>query len=244
MAKLKFSLDRLKKRHGYHGEKLSELMAKIIDFNSTKLNNAIYRIKASNFKKFDIQLPGIEEVLPKRSLNIKKAAVRGELITDNLRDEMTADLRQLFKEHGFKRNRAMVQQMKEALRDKLDESKGRIKNIAVTEINSSLNEIKETFHQRLIEKNPSLLAFKEWRHYKSYSRNPRKGHQEANHQTVKADKPFHVKLYDGKGRYVRTDLMDRPHDPKVRLDQIIGCSCSVQYFYRKRFDNIVIVIYI
>jgi hypothetical protein len=268
MAGFKLYLDRLKKRLGYKGENLSRLMEKVLSFNNEKLHNTIYRIKASDFDKQNkkiiegkqFNLPDMSDVLPKKSVFMRKAAIRGRLINDNLRDKLNADLRSTFnefKESGelpwTKKTGKLNPKLIDAFRSKITDTfqpltkrnpeyggiPSNIRNIAVTEVTSTVNDIKEQYHKRLMERNPGIKGFKTWMHSLDHKRTKefREGHFKLHGKTIPADQMFSVKEYlsvKGKMKFTgNVSQMSRPHDQSAPLNQIIGCMCSIVYSYRR-----------
>jgi hypothetical protein len=272
MAGLKLYLDRLTKRVGYKKENLSKLMEKVLAFNNEKLHNAIYRIKASDFEKQNKKiiegkrfiLPDLSDVLPKRSVFAKKAAIRGKIINDNLRDKVTADLRTTlneFKESGelpWVRGRGekagtLNPKLIDAFRGRIETTfqpltkrnpeyggiPSNIRNIAVTEVASTVNDIKEQYHDRFMQRNPNVGAFKTWVHSKDHKRikDFREGHFRLDGKTIPADQMFEVKEYrEVNGKQKSTGgvtQMSRPHDQGAPLSEIVGCMCSIVYSYRR-----------
>lgn len=256
----KLYLDPIRKRTGWTGDKLSGLMNRIIAVNQEKAFTAIGRLRATQFEKQNVRsgstfkLPDLSEVLPKQSVFARKAAIRGRLITDNLRDSLTRDLRATLAESKWtgakgKMNPKLIDAFRERItqsfegytkRDPRYGMPSNIRNIAVTEIGATINDVKKTYHDRLMQANPDMKAFKTWNHSSDRKRIkvPRRGHMRMNGVRVEASESFQVPLYDAKGRYVRTDSMDRPHDERAPLDQVIGCMCSINYSYIKAARNV------
>lgn len=246
----KLYLDPIRRKTGWKGEKLAGLMNRIIAVNQEKAFTAIGRLRSSQFGKQNVRsgstfkLPDLSEVLPKRSVFMRKAAIRGRLITDNLRDELTRDLRKTLAETPWTSRGAMIDTFRKRITEtftgytKRDPRYGmpsNIRNIAVTEIGATINDVKKTYHDRLMQANPDMQAFKTWAHSGDRKRikQPRRGHLRMNGVRVDASESFQVPYYDSKGHVIRTDYMDRPHDERAPLDQVIGCMCSVNYSYRK-----------
>ena len=253
MAARKLYLDPIRKRTGWTGDRLSGLMNRIIAVNQEKAFTAIGRLRSSQFEKQNVKqafrLPDLSEVLPKRSVFARKAAIRGRLITDNLRDSLTRDLRATLAESEWTGARGkMNPKLIDAFRERITQSfegytkrdprygmPSNIRNIAVTEIGATINDVKKTYHDRIMQSNPDIKAYKTWQHSGDRKRIkvPRRGHLRMNGVRVEASTSFQVPLYDAKGRYVRTDSMDRPHDERAPLEQVLGCLCTVNYSYRK-----------
>ena len=111
-----------------------------------------------------------------------------------------------------------------------------IHTIAVTEVRSTVSEIKEQYNQRLLEKNKDKLKmFKRWIHNRSLSKEPRPHHEQMNGRTIEGSKEFAVRRkIKKKGKWVQIGWtrMKRPHDPSAPKDQVISCNCDVDYFMR------------
>lgn len=203
-------------------------------------------------------IPDVSDVIPKDAVFFKKSAEQGQIITDTLRDRLTGDLRatlESFKtktgEPSFIRRRGVtagtmnpkltVELEKSILATFTDYTKidpkygvpSNINTIAVTEARSTVNAIKESYNQKLMEDNPDIDMMKEWIQNKGLSKDPRLGHAAVNHKKIKFHDKFQVPLYKKiRGKLVRigTTLMSRPHDPDAPLEQIIGCHCELRYF--------------
>lgn len=265
----KIHLDRLKKRYGYSGEKLSELSKKIIANNAENVSRNIARRTQEDWNKsvkkisgkLKVIIPDAMDVLPGHSTFTIKAAVKGKLISDTLRDSLTQKLREtlsamqskkkpLYSTTAGKRGKLKqehVRAFEDSIRDvfsaytKRDPKIGvppNVHTIAVTEMRSSANMIKDEYAKSIQAKNPRIEMVKRWLHNSSLSKTPRKGHLEAHLQTVALDDYFQVPNYiDGKGKaqiYKGTTRMSRPHDPNAPAEQVIGCNCDVQFLARQK----------
>ena len=108
MAKLgrrpKVHLDRLKSRYNWTGGRYQALMSQIIEQQSGFISRRIAEIQKGKLDKHariaqkrmgvNLVVPDIRDVLPQRSVFIKKGAERGKLLTDTLRTQLTANLRE------------------------------------------------------------------------------------------------------------------------------------------------------
>lgn len=103
----KYHLDRLRKKYGWTGGTYSQLMRKIVEENSLSISRAIGRVSQDNFRKVAskistkerrLVIPDISEAIPKRSVFTRKAAEKGKLLTDKLRDRLTKSLRKTVSE--------------------------------------------------------------------------------------------------------------------------------------------------
>lgn len=205
--------------------------------------------KLSKKKAAIVKLPQLDEVLPKRSVFIIKGQQNSKLISDTLRDKLQRDLRNTLKEFdgtGKKRmeiqrgittgklNVELIKVFQERIKKtfdtytKADKTTGvppQVRNIAVTEIRSTIDAIKAEYQDQLLAKNPQLEMTKTWIHNRRLSKEPRKPHQALHLKTIKMNEQFRVGRPDGKG----FDLMDRTHDPEAPANQNIGCSCETIY---------------
>lgn len=270
---LKLSQKRLKDKYGetVTPGKYREMMDEIIAFNSEKVSNAIGRITNDKWSKAldkistkekRFVVPSLEEVLPKRSVFVRKAAQQGAVISDTLKDALNKDLRGALSqftestgEQTYLRRRGakagtinpkLIADFENRLTKtfenyvKKDPSLGMPKNIhtiAVTEVRSTVNEAKSTFVNRLKQKNPDLSVQKRWVHNASLSKENRPGHKQVDGRTVKDTEAFKVPRYKKvKGKWVRIGftLMMHPHDPTAPTDQVIGCNCDVEHIISRK----------
>jgi hypothetical protein len=205
-------------------------------------------------------VPSLEDVLPKRSVFTLKAAQNGKLISDTLRDRLTGELRETLAEFTPKTkeqayivrrgptagriNPKLVRELQEKIHStfeaytKKDPRFGvpsNVKNIAVTELRSSVSIVKREFTKVLLQKNPGLELKKTWIHNASLSKVPRKGHLQLNGKTIPYKELFTIPVYKSiKGKVVRTGSVtgDSPHAPGLPADQVIGCNCDIVYTAR------------
>ena len=104
MAKL--HLDRLKRQ--YEGVKptgnnYNEMIKQIIDNNNSNVQKRIYAMNTDKWKKIEsryrpsretrLVLPAEVDVIPKRAIQVRKVAEKGEYIRETLRDSLTKNLR-------------------------------------------------------------------------------------------------------------------------------------------------------
>lgn len=248
-----------------------KLMRDIISNQSENLSRATLKLSEQNYntqsekllksKRISqrLSLPNIEQVLPKRSVFSKKGAIDGNIMTDNLRDRITKNLRNTLSE--FKTKTGLPSYIKQSGQEKGNinpkvikefETKIRetffnytknnpklgmpnnIHTIAVTEMRSIINPIKHNYNMKLLEKNKDNFdLYKEWRQNKLLSKDPRIGHSRVNGQKIKADKKFKVPLIIKQGGRLRNlgiTEMEYPHDSNAGADQVIGCNCDIIYF--------------
>lgn len=263
----KMHLDRLKQRYGFKGRKYGNLMKRIIANNTEAISRAVGRISNANYKKqFKIYrtrvrrfvLPEVQDVLPKRSVFIRKGAERGVLLTDSLKTELDKQLRSILIDYkdrkkpvyvirrGAKAGRINPQVIGEfekrimntftnyTKKDKRYGIPSNIHTIAVTEVRSTVSEIKEQYNSKLLAKNKDKLRmFKRWIHNRALSKEHRPHHAQMHGRTVEGSKEFAVRRkVKKKGRWVQIGWtrMKRPHDPSAPSDQVIGCNCDLDYF--------------
>jgi hypothetical protein len=272
---MKFHLDRLKKKYKnipVKGQTYRDLIKEIIAVQSENISKKVIKISDESWrralkkietKEKKINMVGIEEVLPKRSIHLRKAADTGKLLTDTLRDKLTKDLRQVIDQFSDKgemitttrRGARTGRIKKEAIEEfekKITETfqtytkkdpdlkmPKNIHTIAVTEVRTTINEIKENYSKQLLSKNPDIRIKKKWIHNKSLSKNPRIGHQrQERRKPIDMDTYFHVPLIVRRGgRLVNKGVtnMRYPHDPTAPPEQVINCNCDIDYiFSRKR----------
>lgn len=210
--------------------------------------------KISKPKRFI--LPDVSEVLPEENVHIVKAAEQGQLMSNTLRERLSQDLRDAMDEFrtkvtdepAFLRRRGIkagtinpkvidLFQGKIAKTfenyTKVDPQFGvpsNIKTIAVTEVRTTINDIKDNYVKTLLDKNPDLGMKKTWKQNKELAKEPRRGHSEVNGLTINQNEKFMVPLYNKKGLKINTTPMDRPHDPSAPAEQTIGCNCELEYF--------------
>lgn len=247
----KFHLDRLRQKYGFTGGSYRELMERIIANNTEAVSRAMGRKLVGTFteagKEFgkrDKRLfPQVDDVLPKRSVFTRKAAIDGTKITDTLKTRLDVDLRNSIRKYQnqgtlFRRrgptatalNPEVIEDFQSRItqtfetytqRDPRYNMPANVKTIAVTEVRSAVNEIKSLYTREFAKRNPDLVVEKVWRHNKRFSRDPRPSHMRANGQRVPFDEPF--RLVENDGTVV---LMQHPHDPQAPPEQIINCSCD------------------
>lgn len=235
-------------------ESIARATARLSKSNFDKQNKKI----TSSEKR--LVLPNVEESLPKRSVFLRKAAQDGNIITDTLRDSLTGKLRKVLQdfktakteEPAFIRRRGklagtinpkVIDIFQKEIIDtyksytKRDPSIGvppNVKQIAVTEIRSTVNEMKQQYNKRLYEENKDKIKmFKRWRQNRALSKNPRVGHSKVNGMKISMDELFRVPLYEerkGKIIFKGVTWMLYPHDPSAPLEQVIGCNCDIEYF--------------
>ena len=266
----KVYLDRLKSRYGWTGGKYRALMARIIGENHESVARAVGRVKvgrlreegqrlAKRKKPVAMKVPALEEVLPKRSVFIRKGAEQGKLLADSLRTKLSGDLRDTVAEFlregkgamqyqiGERRGRIkpeLIERMQRRLKNsfqgytKTDPSIGvppNIRAIAVTETRSAIDDIKAEFARRMLEKNPGAKAQKRWKHNDHLVEDPRPGHMELNGKVLDLKAAFEVRQFrKEKGIWIPTGAtvrMDHPHASGAPPEEVINCQCEVDYIF-------------
>jgi len=242
---------RLEKKYGSDaltGGKYRDVIRMILAHNNEKIGNAVGRLTNDHFQKQtkgkQVNLPDMANVLPKRSVHMIKAAQSGDIIMETMRDKLQRDLRDVMAKHPLETkegriSRTLIKDFQSRIKETFESSvkrdlktgvPGNVRNIAVTETRSTINAVKEQYHNRFQQKNPDLLAVKTWIHNRSLSKKPRRSHMELNGQSVPFDSVFEVERDREPGKF---DRMSRPHDPKAPAEQVIGCSCDWIVSYTK-----------
>lgn len=241
------------------GQRYNAMIKEVLAHNNIKAGRAVGRIenqqyldqakRISKTNKKTLKLPDLTEVLPKRSVFLIKSADSGQAISMSLRTALEKDLRDTlnkFQAEGKQKmefqagrgtgkiNPELVKEFQKSIiqtyesRTKRDPRTGvppSVRNIAVTEIRSTVGMIKDNYKETMLKKNPNLRAMKTWIHNRRLSKHPRLSHMEHNYHTIGDKEKFKVSSPKRAG----FDLMDRPHDIKAPLDQVIGCSCDIVY---------------
>lgn len=243
------------------GKNYRILMTDILDKNTKNIQNAVGRMTNSNYEKQitnlkkkgrlkekAVLLPSMDEVLPKRSVSVLKAAESGKLVTQTLSDRMNKSLRdtlKTWKESGKpleiptgknvgKIDPRLIKEFEKNIMGvfqdytKIDPSTGvpgNVRQIAITEVRTNIDEIKAEYHKTLERKNAgNIKSTKTWNQNRGLSKVPRKEHSEVNGLTIPRHSMFFVKNPDG-----GVDVMRHPHDPLAPPNQTIGCSCDLIY---------------
>lgn len=252
---LKQRLSRLAKKTGWTGGNLNELMSRVTRFNADKISAKAMRdvkddfdptLKRLGTKKKKIILPKINEVFPSRVNFVNKAAERGRLLTDEMRDQLSSDLRAAMKEQGIISTRGVsAGQLKSGLVEnvekrfqktfekavKKDPKLGmpkHVHDIAVTETRSAVNQIKKEYTKAAVQRN-DLQATKTWIHNPQLSRTkPRLEHRALNGKTIPIDAKFTIRADDG------IYHVDAPHDSSLPASQVVSCHCELIYEVQRK----------
>lgn len=260
----KFHLDRLKKKYEnipVRGETYQELMKEVIAHNTERVSRKVLKIDEDNWsralkkitpKEKTFVVPDVSEVLPKQSVFVRKAAERGDLMRDTLRDELNKNLRESLKQftpvtreatyirrRGVKAgtiNEKLIAQFEQNITNtfrgytKKDPTFGmptNIHTIAVTEMRATINNIQYDYVDKLISDNKDIEFNKTWKQNKRMAKEPRLGHDEVDNVKIPMRDLFKVPRYKKiKRRWVRigTTPMRYPHDPNAPPDQVIACN--------------------
>ena len=254
-------LDRLKKKYPkgtVTGKKYNNLVQEILKENSEKLNNRLYKITDDNYSKQNnnitkkekrFALPDLEEVLPRKTISVRKSAEKGDLITDDLRDKLSQRLKETLKKKGLERKRGeLTGTLKMEVLDDFEKSikktfvnytkkdpkfgvPGNIRNIATTELRSAVAEIKSAYNKKILEKNPDTRMTKTWIHNKGLLKNKnnaRTSHVKLNGVTISYNELFKINDEDG------IFETPHPHHESLPVGQVIGCQCEIQYRVSKK----------
>jgi len=275
----KIHIDRLIKRFnlkpsakGWSGLPYRQLMTQVINENTQHVarrmveesrrgwDKALSKISTEE-KRFI--LPDVSEALPQRSVFMRKAAQKGKLISDTLRDSLTANLRDTLnqftpvtQEATFIRRRGakagtinpkLISQFEAKITKtfenytRRDKDLGVPKNvhaIAVTEMRATINDTKHQYALKLQEQNPDLRLRKRWIHNMSLSKLARRGHvMVARRAPIGLDEYFEVPNYKeagGRFYFAGSTRMLHPHDPNAPAGQVIGCNCDLELLASKK----------
>lgn len=243
------------------GGNYRKLIGEVINQNTRNIGRAVGRLtnnsydkqieklrKKGRLKEKRVLLPALDDVLPKRSVSVRKAAVSGREISQTLSDRLTKAMRDTmrgFQDRGQafelgagrgagKINPELIAEFEKNVRGvfstytRRDPDLGvpsNVKQIAVTEIRSTLDDTKAAYHKQLAEKNPDTIRMtKTWVQNRALARNPRPEHTAVDGVTIEVDKEFRVP--NPNGGY---DYMAHPHAPGAPAEQVIGCNCDAVY---------------
>ena len=271
---MNFYIDRIIKRYGikptvkgWAGKPYNDLIGHVITENNVKIANRITEISRDKWSKAlgkigtkekRFVIPDVSDVLPKRSVFIKKSAESGKLISDTLRKSLTDNLRDAMtqftettREATYLRRRGalagtinpkLIKQFSDNITNtfvnytKKDPSIGvptNIRNISVTEVRSTINQVKHAYVNNLVQKNPDIVMKKTWIQNRSMSKEYRRGHSVVNGHTLHLSQAFQVPVFKKFGkRWIRTGQvisMDHPHCEDAPPGEAIGCSCEIEY---------------
>lgn len=247
----KFYLDRLRRKYGYTGGALQDLMRQIIDVNSGNIARATARISKDHYeravrrfpkgvqKKF--VLPDISEALPKRSVFIRKAAERGKRLTDDLRDSLTGNLRDTLQDFDKTGKQSFITRRGVAAGrinpELVERFEGRITKTFwnYTKRDPSYG-IPANIHDIAVTEVRSAADNIKWEYVKALRKRNEKAwflkRWKHNKSLSKEPRPHHMAI-DGQeaeleepfvlGNGVRIMY---PHDPEADAEEVINCHCD------------------
>lgn len=251
----KFHLDQLKRKYGWKGGRYQDLISQVLAVNSENISRAVGRLSKDHYSRSlrsikagarRVILPDVSDALPKRSVFFLKSAERGKLLSDELRDKLTRDLREVV-QPGFIRRRGPKAGTVSPEAIKLLEEKiaktfaGHIKRapkygmptnihtIAVTELRINADQMRHDYTQTLIDKNQGKVqVVKTVIKNNNLVREPRPEHERLAAATRRRPVPFNqdfiYKTLDG-----RTIITPHMHHPSMPADQVCGCQCETEY---------------
>lgn len=252
----KKDLDYLKKKYGklgWSGESYQELVQLIIKHNNKNIGSNMLNVsnhrakqhfdKIKGSKPKQLIVPNFHDIMTD-DLMTKKSAESGKIITNTLRDKLMQDLNDTIREmqsthqkgrYAGKVNTHMVELFEKKIRDTYEsytkktggEVPSNIKTIAITEVMSAQNEMRDAYARTLMQKNNQLQMTKTWIHNAKASKNPRLEHKKLHGLQLPVDQYF---------RYLnpktnKTVTMKHPHDSSMGagIEDIAGCHCSIRY---------------
>lgn len=247
-------LDRLKKRFGWVGGKYKDLISIVVGTNQSVIANSVAKISARRYyeiadklvkrhkkkgTEFKLIIPNPGDILPQKRAFIIKAAEQGQLISDTLRRAISKDLRDTLLENKSVSRYGKLNDFAEGLFERkikktftnytVKNSKfgvpTNVHTIAVTEIRSVVNNIRDEFANNFQSRNPHTFVLKKWIHNPHLSKEPRDTHaMVATFKPIKYYEKFPVPNIKG-----GIDHMSYPHDPAAPINQVIGCHCECEY---------------
>jgi len=256
----KIYLDRILKKFAWTGHSYRVLMSGLIADNAQRIHNSVLQVdhkilenqmKKVRVKEQALNLPRLSDVIKPQSQWTRKGADRGKLITDNLKDKLSKDLRTILDKPEYMRQRGkltgtlknqalldMRETMKETFRNytKVDPTIGipkNIKAIVSTELRSVINQTKDEYNQKLLRANPDIVIMKKWIHngnvWGSKDYVPRRHHKNLHGETIPLSENFEIK--DEKKNI--TYRAPYPHYETLPPEQVINCNCEIQTLVRK-----------
>ncbi len=238
---------------------ISRSIARMTNQSFDKQIKELIKREPKRGKEKQVVLPTTNEILPAKSLFIRKAAEKGNYITDTLRDQLTKNLRESLGEFktktgelGFIRRRGELAgtinpKLIKVFEKKITETfkeyteidpkfkvPSNIRDIAVTEIRATIDDIKHRYNQRLLDTNRDIIRMeKQWIHNKGQSRKFRVNHRLMNGIRIDMNETFVVPNFRiNKNSIVDLgeSLMRFPHDPNAPPEQVINCNCETKYY--------------
>lgn len=237
-------------QYGWSGGKYQNLITTIVSENHQKVAEAVLTTDKARFQKNlgelspktsrgkQIILPDIRNVI-RKSNTVIKAAEKGKLISETLRDRIKADVRQTLLENNVNTTRGTVRkdlaaQLSNKLREtfagytRKDPSLGMPPNIhaiAVTETRTVVNNARLEY-VRAVARESDRIAVKTWVHNTSLSSKARRGHYLLDGTQIRLGEKFIIK--DEHGRHYRAD---GPHDPNLPASEVVSCNCELAFSF-------------
>ena len=249
----KIYLDRIQKKYGWTGGKYEQLMGKIIAQNSTNISHNVARISQTSFEKENIKLrkkgrgkeklfvlPDVKDIIPRKEFALLKGADKGKLMTDNIREKLTQNLRNTIKDPKYKTRTGvraglikqdMIKDFEKTItktftnytkRDPKYGVPSNIHTIANEEIRATMSQINDDYMGKFLQLNDDTEARKRWIHNTRMVKVPRKPHVALHRVTIPYNEYFEIKSD-------RVYLCRYPHDPNLPIGEKAGCNCEIQY---------------
>lgn len=256
----KIHLDRIKEKYGWKGHNYRVLMSAIIADNAQRVHNSVaqvdHKILENQMKKITtkekkLNLPRLSDVIKPQSQWTRKGADRGKLITDNLKDKLSKNLRTILDKPEYMRQRGRLtgtlkdqalldlrETMKQTFKNytKVDPTIGipkNIKAIVSTELRSVVNQTKDEYNRKLLQANPDIVIMKKWIHngnvWGSKDYIPRRYHKQLHGETIPYADNFKIKDEKTKKIY----HVPYPHYETLPPEQVINCNCELQTIVRR-----------
>lgn len=234
---------------GWQGQAYRWLVSQIINENSQQTERLVGRIDTDRMQNYlkklpkskskKIVVPDFREALTKKSIAIRKAAQSGDIITNTLRDQLRGAMMQALQERpsimqgGVGAGRVNVNTIKsfeKKIQEVFENYKGKSKSlkkvpgnlhaIAVTEVRSTIDNVRYEYVKQFNQQNPEAKLVKVWRHNSRLSKVSREHHMAMDGVKV----PFNESFVLPNG--VR---MKHPHDPSAPPEEVINCNCEAEY---------------
>jgi hypothetical protein len=249
-----FERARLRKKYEFRGKNYSALASKIIVEQSAAIADAVL---TTDKKRFDrnlkalapkgptgkkVVLPDVSNVI-RRSPTIIKAAEKGKLLTQTLREKIRSDVKNTLLEEGISTTRGTVpKNLTKKLEKQLTETfkeytksnpkygmPSNVHTIAVTEARTVANQIRLEYTREVAKQTPDHQVKKTWIQNRGLSREPRDSHARVDGQERDIDKPFRLKGKDG-----NLYSPNGPHDAMLPASETIGCNCELSFRFSLR----------
>jgi hypothetical protein len=273
----KIHKDRLLKSYGELKKKRGKLMNDILAKHTEDIHKRVittqYTMLTDRLQKIINQIQNIPDMsdtkkrirVQEHAFNIPKvfdtvkphivwadnAEARGHVITDNLRERISGNLKKIITKPEYSRTRGKltgtlkdqaILDMRKELRltfynyTKVDPTIGipkNIKAIATTETRRVVNQTKQDYVSAFVSANPDIIMIKRWIHggnvWGARNYHPRRNHRKLHGKEITFDQDFMIKDETTGAVY----LVPCPHDESLPPEQVIGCQCSIQYIARK-----------